>query len=440
MEHRVRFVLAATTMIAAISFAPARASACGGCFAPPNPTGTVSVVNAHRMAFLASPRGSVLWDQIQYTGAPADFVWVLPVMGTPQVEVADNAFFEALVATTNITLVAPAPPRTFCPSQCCGCYGAGAFASDASASDGGAARDGATVSVFHEAVVGPYDTATIGSTSPSALVDWLHAHGYEVSNAMLPTIAYYVGLGMNFVALRLAPNAGVDRMTPVRIHIPGLALTLPLRMVAAGIGSEVELELFVFAESRMQTASFPNADVDRAAITFDWASRRFDYDARFDDALFRGTGALNNWVSEYAQAVTPYSYLSYYYRNGYRPDAGAPTVSDIEIVNAALDAPYLTRLRTRLPPSQLATDLTLESSRGADILNRVDVTHELNRPADIVCAPLPPCPGTLHATGSGCSASNGAGAGIAWIAILALVLAWRVRSRSAAHRPAARRR
>jgi len=97
----------------ALTLSPSDAHACGGCFAPPNPMGTVSVVNAHRMAFLSSPTESVLWDQVQYTGNPADFAWVLPVMGNPTVEVADNGFFEALTVETTLTLRGPAPPPTF---------------------------------------------------------------------------------------------------------------------------------------------------------------------------------------------------------------------------------------------------------------------------------------------------------------------------------------
>ncbi len=408
MKAYIRLSLVVVAMLSVSTAAPEIARACGGCFSPPNPTGTVSVVSAHRMAFLSSPSGSILWDQIQYTGSPADFVWVLPVSGTPTVEVADNGFFEALALATQITMVAPTPPRTFCPSSSCGFPGG--FGADAAASDAGAASDtGPAVHVFHEGVVGPYETATIGSTDPMALVTWLHDHGYEVNSEIEPTIAYYVGLGMNFVALRLAPTSGIDRMTPVRIATPGLALSLPLRMIAAGVGSEVQLELFVFAESRMEAANFGNAEVDRAAITFDWASRTFDYDARFDDAMFRGTGVLNNWVSEYAQTA-PLSNMRYY-SSGFGADMHS-AMADTDLVIEALPNAYLTRLRTRLPPSQLGTDLTLRLSTGADIGTYIRVTRELHRAPDITCPPPPTCPGArrpFSAMGGGCAIGNGDG-------------------------------
>ncbi len=409
--------LALLTVGAALALVPARASACGGCFAPPNPTGTVSIVNAHRMAFLSSPSTSILWDQIQYTGQPADFVWVLPVMGTPTVEVGDNGFFESLVQATTIQMIAPAPPRTSCPPQYCGrgCSGClfanGSSAPTASDASTIALSDAGPVHVFHEGVVGPYETATIGSTDAMALVTWLQAHGYEVPAALRPTIDYYVSLGMNFVALRLAPMTGVDRMAPVRISSPGLSLTLPLRMIAAGVGADVSLELFVFAEQRMRTATFPNAEVDRGAITFDWSTRTFDYDARFENALFSGTGTQTNWVTEYAQPPSLVTLASYTSGTGTSMHLAA---ADVALVSAALPGAYLTRLRTRLTPAELTDDLVLALSTGGYVGTSINVTHELNRAADIDCP--------NHCGGCGVTPS---GPPVSLAALLLALLAWR---------------
>ncbi len=413
---KLSITLAASLLF--LSLVPSDALACGGCFAP---MGTVTDVSAHRMAFLSSPSGSVLWDQIQYTGSPEDFVWVLPVRGTPSVEVADNGFFEALATYTTIRMTAPTPPRTFCPGNYC----PGQYPGYAYADAGAVSASDASVSVYHEGVVGPYDTATIGSTDSMALVTWLQDHGYAIDAALMPTIGYYVDQGMNFVALRLRPSVGIDRMTPVRIRTPGLALTLPLRMVAAGVHDEVALELFVFAESRMEAASFGNAEVDRAAITFDWATRTFDYDARFDDALFSGTGTANNWVTEYAQPAPLYALAGY--NSGYGTDVHSGA-ADTQIVMDALPDAYLTRLRTRLPPSQLDTDLTLRMAHGGDLGTNIAVTRELHRAPDVVCDPAPPCPSGAHSSAGGGCAVGGSSPRAA-LAIAVIVAAWLARRR-----------
>src|SRR5690606_35146669 len=137
---------ARTTLIAAalaLTLAPNAASACGGCFAP---VGSPTVVTRHQMAVSISATETTLWDQIEYAGNPEDFVWVLPVRGGVPVELADNAFFEALEQATTIQLQAPTPPVTFC-SDPCGGFLAGA-ASDRSE---GFADAGSTVTVHHQA-------------------------------------------------------------------------------------------------------------------------------------------------------------------------------------------------------------------------------------------------------------------------------------------------
>jgi hypothetical protein len=410
-SHLARAALALASL--ALAQVPSEAHACGGCFSPPT-IGMPSPVTGHRMAVAMSTSGTTLWDQIQYAGNPEDFVWVLPVTGTPMVELADNGFFEALTQVSTITMTAPLPPQRFCPSSGgCGLGCASSSYSPASAGDAGTA-----VIVHFEGVVGPYETATIGSTDPMALVTWLQDHGYLVPDAILPTIAHYVSLGSNFTVLRLAPTAGIDRMQPVRVTSPGLSLTFPLRMVAAGVQTTVDLELFVFAEGRMEAANFGNTEVDRDAITFDWTTSTFSYDDEFENALFAGTEPGTAWVTEYAQPA-PIAEL-----RAFRSVSGGlahTAMADVSVVTAAIPEPYVTRLRTRLPPSELDRDLVLRASDGGDIGTSIAVTRELHRAADVRCG------------GSDCSASastpGAAHAFLACVALAPLLLAVRRRRR-----------
>jgi hypothetical protein len=355
------------------------------------------------MVLSVSPSGTTLWDQIVYEGDPGEFAWVLPIAGEASVELADNGFFEALSNETLITMRAPAPPRTFCTDPC----GNGPFGFGASAGSPRAeSTDGMPVTVFHQGVVGPYETATIGSDDPGALLAWMNDNGYVVDDSLLPVIDHYVDQHMNFAVLRLRPGAGVDRMQPVRVTVPGLSTTLPLRMVAAGISVTLDLELFVFAESRMEASNFGNAEVDRAAITYDWASRTFDYERHFDDALFVGEGTTTNWVTEYAEPVLEWTSLSTYTSRGTDGTLNS-AAEDVAVVQAALprDA-YLTRLRTRLTANDLREDLTLRMSESGDVGTFIEVTRELNR------APEPECP-TVCIAGGGTepagSSTRGAG-------------------------------
>src|SRR4051812_3245058 len=96
----------------AASVATEDARACGGCFHEPPPVNVpsetqTSLVAGHRMAVSISTAQTVLWDQVQYTGAPKDFAWVLPIRPGARLELSTDAWFEALEAATATRVVSP---------------------------------------------------------------------------------------------------------------------------------------------------------------------------------------------------------------------------------------------------------------------------------------------------------------------------------------------
>src|SRR5688572_33246873 len=99
---------AATLSLLTSLLVSADARACGGCFHPENQIPEESsVVLAHRMALSLSTDVSVLWDQVEYTGSPSEFAWVLPVKPGARIEVASDAWFETLQAATNARVRPP---------------------------------------------------------------------------------------------------------------------------------------------------------------------------------------------------------------------------------------------------------------------------------------------------------------------------------------------
>lgn len=367
---------------------PERASACGGCFAP---QGSPTVVTRHQMAVALTTTETTLWDQIEYAGNPEDFVWVLPVRGGVPVELADNAFFEALEQATRITMQAPNPPVTFCSDPCGGFVAGAAFDRSAAEADAGS-----SVVVHHQATIGPYETVTIGSEDPDALVAWLRARDYAVPDTILPTIRHYTDQGMDFAVLRLSPNAGVNQMQPVRVTMPGLNPTFPLRMVAAGVEGKVGLELFVFGEGRYEASNFTNTIVDRDRLTFDWATSAFNYDALYAEAVATDGGRV--WITEYASSA-PYEIQ--YYQSWDESGEMHSAMDDYAVVLRGLSSPYLTRMTSDMPAEFLVEDLVLAASAGGDLGNFIQVTRELNRAPDVVCSDV-------------CTDPYGTGGGTGW--------------------------
>lgn len=364
---RLDTTLATLGALGALALGASPAYACGGCFAP---SGQPSVVTAHRMAVSIGTRETVLWDQFEYAGSPEDFVWVLPVAGSDDVtvELADNAFFGALQQNTQVQMTGP--------FRSVGGGGGGGFgcASAGLADSGGSAPSSPPVQVFHEGTVGPYETATIGSEDPMALYDWLDERGYAIPEELLPILAHYVEIGMNFVALRLSPGESVNRMQPVRVATPGMNVSFPLRMVAAGVGDFVTLELFVIAEGRYEAANFPNGQIDESELVFDWATNTYNYDALATDVVESNAG--RTWLTEFASPVNENAMRLFEVRDD---DGTAHSArDDWDVASESIAEPTVTRMRANLPVQALSEDLVLRASLDAPIDGFYMVERDVN--------------------------------------------------------------
>jgi hypothetical protein len=268
------------------SLAPA-AHACGGCFGFGSSNAPVV---GHRMAFALSEGRSVLWDQFEYSGAPEEFSWVLPIAPGAYLEQSSDAWFEALEAYTQVTVT---PPPLNCTSRG-GDSGCGTFAS-AEGSDNAAESPSGypsepSVTVLRRQTVGPYDTVTLRSTSGDALSGWLVDNGFVIPDDIRPIILAYVSEGADFIALRLRPGAGVTQMTPVRVVTPQGRALLPLRMVAAGIGRSVDIVLYLIGEARYAMPDLVEVEADLDALSYDFATQTSNYLELQQRALARNDG------------------------------------------------------------------------------------------------------------------------------------------------------
>ena len=151
------------------------------------------------MVFSISKERTILWDQIRYSGNPAEFVWALPVRPGTIVELSSDRWVSALDAMTEPVVTSPiryvsvpGTPSTFYgggggePGGCSmGCSSTTTTASDNGGGSGSGSKDGGAmggdapppVDVVSQQVVGPYETVTLRSTNPTALEDWLAGRG-----------------------------------------------------------------------------------------------------------------------------------------------------------------------------------------------------------------------------------------------------------------------
>lgn len=287
------------------------ARACGGCF---HAVTESTVVTGHRMVVSISKSQAVLWDQIQYAGDPTEFSWVLPVKKGAFVEVATDAFFEVLEGGTGITVQAPPEGCVIEPDDGFSCGSrerfSGGTSEQANAAPGIGFGDSSggggeppppvpPVEVVHQGTVGPYETVTLATENPNALAEWLADNGYVLPDEVKPIIDAYVAEDFDFIALKLRPDEGVSAMKPVRVISPGSNYTLPLRMVAAGVGESVDLVLYVIGEGRYEPAGFANATIVPKLLSWDFKEDRSDYAVQRLSILQSNQG--RSWLTAYSR-------------------------------------------------------------------------------------------------------------------------------------------
>jgi hypothetical protein len=277
----------------------------------------------------------------------------------------------------------------------------------------------------------------VRSSQGEALGAWLVANGYDVPPALQPTIDAYTAAGFDFIALKLAPGEGVQAMQPVRVVTPGADLTLPLRMVAAGIGAHVGLELYVVSEGRYHPQNFPDATIDFTNLAWDPHADISNYSTLVQSAL--ATSGGTGWLTESSGpadlgtfpsgAVNPG--LAFAYASTCVPslptcsvplDAGAgdaqggsgtgsPALAmcssevscdDLAVaMNGIQTNLWVTRLRADLPAAALATDLILEATASQTSVANMHSTQKYTDPS------YNPCGGT----NAGTTSRGGAGQG-----------------------------
>lgn len=393
VRMRASSLLLATSVAASLVALTPRAEACGGCFSPPGEN--VSVVTDHRMVLSISKRQSTLYDQIEYTGSPSDFAWVLPISGTVDIGLSSNTLFSALDSLTKVRVN---QPPTNCPGLPDSCRN-NSFNSSDSPPTAGFADAGTSVTVLASEVVGPYQTVQVSATDPGGLDKWLADNGYNVPPDVEPVIAAYVKEKFNFLALKLKPGANVQSMRPVRVTSQGGTATLPLRMVAAGTGATVGITLWVMAEGRYETQNFPFFVLKDQDLSWDWTAGTSNYKDLRAQKTAQDPG--RTWEIE-STVTTAEATLEQQIRFGSRfnpypiADAGPgdylPTATDtaeealkldLVALYAGLDPTqgHVTRLRSDVSRAGLATDLALIASVDqTDIGTTRTPTREIGQP------------------------------------------------------------
>lgn len=390
MSTRIPQACVALAALAITQFIALDAMPCGGCFVPPVES---TQVTGHRMLLSLSQQSTTLVDQIEYSGDPASFAWVLPIRAPVQVGVSSDLVFQLLDAGTAVTITGPTitcPPQPSCPGEDDGFNNTTTTSTTTTG-----------VTVIAEEVVGPYETVQLSATDPGALDSWLDGHGYAIPNDVQPIVDSYLAEGFDFLAIKLVPGQGVSAMRPIRVTTPGAGVGLPLRMVAAGTGDTTLVTLWVLADGRYEPQNFPWFVIDQGDLTWDWAVsqsnytdlRQAGYDAEagfswlVEAALASDPSDLSDAILQAAQQTPEISG----YGAGDPRDAVAEAIEDMDVLTGTLSSSAIvTRLRAELSRPALAEDLLLQAaSDQGPVPNALQASQAINEPT---CPPVRECP------------------------------------------------
>lgn len=401
-------------MVAFATAYAADALACGGCFHPPSMS---TQVQGHAMVLSISQQQTTLWDQIRYSGDPTEFAWVLPVKGMADLELSSDALFENLGQDTAVTIEAP---NLNCPPPP-NCFNGGSVGSASSAGVGGGSGGG--VGVVSDKQVGPFEVVQLKASDPGSLENWLSGHGYVIPPEVQPIVDAYVNEGFDFLAMKLVPGMGIDKMQPVRITIPGANPTLPLRMVAAGSGVTTSITLWVMAEGRYEPTNFNTFEIKQSDIVWDWDTMASNYALVEKDGFDKSKGFA--WAVEAAEPMATYQLseqlidLAMYdpLNSGYADDMGnnatqnAQADLDALFAGIPMNGLWVTRLHGELSRPALATDLKVGASPTQTPIPR-DIVAQNSIGTPPQCPSYPPCDDTtVGTTGSGFTSGAGGGGG-----------------------------
>lgn len=297
-------VAAALALTAA---APGSALACG-CFAPPDPS--VPIVQAGERILFAHENGEVLAHiQIQYSGKPGEFGWLLPLPAVPKdkagkdgIDLGVDELFTRLTSTTQ-----PKYRLTRVYPDCGGKSAGRGFPNAAQAdSDGaGGVADMASPSppspLVLQSSVGPYDYAVLKADNKDLMLQWLKDNRYFVPTGTEQASAPYIRPGAFFLALKLRAGESAGSLQPVVLRYKSDLPMIPLVLTSVAAQPNMGIQVWMLGAGRAIPRNYYHTVVNDAQINW------FTAGANYNDVIIKAVGEADgkhSFVTEYAGAST----------------------------------------------------------------------------------------------------------------------------------------
>ncbi len=213
--------------------------------------------------------------QIQYSGDPERFAWVIPVPKTPELSVGSQPMFVNLLNATvpSFTLNTQ---FDFCDSEGnssssagCGMSSDDSGGSASFAPNGGGNPESEAPQIRLRQSVGAFEAVVLQPTSAQGMVDWLENNGFDAdAGDAVPIVADYVNRGYEFVAIKLRPAAGTDEIHPLVLRYQGDEPCVPLKLTAIAAADDMAVRVFFLGKRRVVPTNYKHVTLNPAQLDF----------------------------------------------------------------------------------------------------------------------------------------------------------------------------
>jgi hypothetical protein len=272
MRPIIRTTLFGAVALAASTFTPGLASACGGFFC--NQSQPVNQA-AEGIIFADNGDGTVTAViQIQYQGPSTSFSWLLPIssVNIDNIAVASNLALQRLQSATNPSYTLTTTIEGTCKQEdfrsASGGPVPGAPSGNLAVNDSGSG-----VSVEASGIVGPYDvtvlkvSASVADPAASA-IEWLTKNGYDVPDGAGGLIGPYLESGLQLLALKLTKGADTGSIRPVVLTYPGTQASIPIKLTAVAANENMGVLTWLLGSARAVPQNYLSLELNEARINW----------------------------------------------------------------------------------------------------------------------------------------------------------------------------
>jgi hypothetical protein len=310
--------LVAASVLSLGVVSPRVASACGGTFCDGGPNVPPMEVDQSGENILFFTQGGYVEAhvQIQYTGDPARFAWLVPMPKVPEISVGSQLLFTNLLGAT-VPTFSVAQTQASCGNGSSGGSGSGfgcsaSFDDAAGSGDGeyfgaggsgsGTGGGGGGLEPTVKEVVGSFEVAVLEPTSSTEIDTWLETNEFIVDPNAASIIDEYIGQGYVFVAVKLQAGAGLDEIHPLVFRYPGDEPCIPLKLTRIAATQDMGVRAFFLGDRRV----VPTGDyklVTPNELRYDWLAFANATDDNYADVIRKAVDAPGaagkGFVTEY---------------------------------------------------------------------------------------------------------------------------------------------